>query len=120
MSCRHNSVINLTEMVNITHSINPCTNPGKDSFIMEVDNNVGSGLILNRANKLVKLKGCCSSLSPILQLDNLKMIMDVMRLSIGITIPRSSRYSNLSSSNVLKMLDKLFSLDKLAMQLKKR
>ena len=76
--------------------------------------------ITKKTRVLQRVKGCCESLSPILELENLKDIMEVMRLSIGTTIPNSYR----NSTDGYEMLDmsnnKLFPLDKIASKLKYR
>ena len=76
-----------------------------------MDNDVQNiDIITTKVRALERVEGCCSSLSPILQLENLKGIMDVMRLSIGTTIPQSF----LNSTKGFEMLERLFPLEKLA------
>ena len=77
-------------------------------------------LITTNERKRKKINGCCSSLSPLLHVDRLKTIMDVMRFSIGATIPFSPRYASHNSTNNMKMVDMLYPHDKLAIELKNR
>ena len=111
-----------TELINVTESINPCTRSSKDFFVkpVEQDESFSTDIVTTIARSLRKIQGCCSSLSPLLKLDNLKMIMDVMRLSIGATIPLSPRYSYPNSTQDTKLLDALFPLDKLTVHLRNR
>ena len=83
----------------------------------DLDNDIQNiDIITTKVRALERVEGCCSSLSPILQPKNLKGIMDVMRLSIGSTIPQSS----LNSTNGFQMLERLFPLGKIATELKIR
>ena len=132
MSCNGIPIFPFIESLNETHSINPCTGPRNDFFLIEKNDAEPSissvhhngaysfNLIPKKGSELEYLKGCCSTLSPILQLNNLKVLMDVMRLSIGTTIPHSPRYSNLSLTNSVNMIDMLFPLEDLAIELENR
>ena len=82
----------------------------RDRNMQEID------IITKKARVLERVEGSCSSLSPLLGLENLKDIMDVMRFSIGTTIPNSYR----NSTHGFEMLDMLFPLDKIADKLKHR
>ena len=84
------------------------------------ENSFTEGIVARNARSLRKLEGCCKALSPLVDKNNLKTIMDVMRLSIGTTIPLSPRYSSSNSTQDIKMLESLFPLDKLAIPLKTR
>ena len=116
-------LLEITELSNETYSINPCTNLDKDIYVMPVD--IGDAAytldrITTNANSRKKIKGCCSLLSPLLQVENIKQIMDVMRMSIGATIPLSPRYSSLNSTHGIKILDVLLPPDQLESRLKDR
>ena len=39
-------------------------------------------------------KGCCTKLAPLLKRKNLELIMEIMKFSIGSTIPSLSLYTN--------------------------
>ena len=78
------------------------------------------GSIHTNARVNERIEGCCSSLSPFLHVKNLKLIMNVMKLSIGTTLPQSSRYSFHNSTSPSKLLDSMFSLEKLAIPFKER
>ena len=84
------------------------------------ENSFTEGIVARNARSLRKLEGCCKALSPLIHKKNLKTIMNVMRLSIGSTIPRSPRYSSSNSTQDMKMFKSLFPLDKLAIPLKTR
>ena len=132
MSCNSIPIFPFIESLNETHSINPCTDPRNDFFLIEKndaepsissvhdDGAYSINLIPKKGSELEYVKGCCSSLSPILQLKNLEVLMDVMRLSIGTTIPHSSRYTNLSLTKSVNMIDGLFPLEDLAIKLENR
>ena len=53
----------------------------------------GFGKLRARGKSLERVDGCCSSLMPILKALNTKLIMDLMKFSIGTTIPKSLKYN---------------------------
>ena len=113
----------LTELSNRIGSINPCTNPKNDFVVMGIETDHNYQVIdeiTKKARVLERVEGCCSSLSPILRSDNLKNIMDVMRFSIGTTIPNSHRNSTDGFEMVDMSNNRLFPLDKIAAKLKYR
>ena len=124
MYCNSNYIICLAESFPDINSTNPCTSSSKDFFVMKIpDDDHGAvtiDMIITKARESKMIFGCCSLLSPLLQVENLKTIMDVMRLSIGTTIPLSPRYSSLNSSTKKETLLEMFPLNHLASQLKNR
>ena len=122
LRCSSNQIIFFIELSNETHSINPCTSSNKDFYVIQWDNHevIGATMLTSIARSSWRIKGCCSALSPLLHVTKLKSIMDVMRLSVGGTIPLSPRYSDLNSTQVVPVLDMLFQLDKLGIQLRNR
>ena len=76
-------------------SINPCADTATDFFVMKSDNEeqlVGSKLT-RRLKSLNRVEGCCETLEQNLQTEKWEIIMNLMKFSIGSTIPRSPEYS---------------------------
>ena len=91
------------------HLNNPCSDAMKDFFIMRSseDKEYNSfGKLRARGKSLERVDGCCSALVPILGTQNLKLIMDLMKFSIGTTIPQSPKYNKYP----LEMSSKAFPL----------
>ena len=106
-----------------TYSINPCTNPTEDTYIAAIDNDdeaIGMDLVTTAGRKFKRIRGCCSSLSSILHVTNLKWVMEVMKLSIGTTVPHPSQYSTINSTNDIKLLESLYPPEILATKLQNR
>ena len=79
-------------------SINPCEDPNKDFFVMKSDDEeqlVGNKLT-RRLKSLNRVEGCCQTLELSLQTEKLKTIMNLVKFSIGSTIPRSPEYNNIN------------------------
>ena len=77
-------------------SINPCANPTMDFFVMKSDNEeqiVGNKLT-RRLKSLNRVEGCCKTLEQNLQTEKWKTIMNLMKFSIGSTIPSSPEYGS--------------------------
>ena len=77
-------------------SINPCANSNMDFFVMKSDNEeqlVGNKLT-RRLKSLNRVEGCCETLEQNLQTEKWKIIMNLMKFSIGSTIPRSPEYGS--------------------------
>ena len=119
-----NSIVNhITELSNRSNGINPCTNPTKDSFVAAINNDdgaIGMDILTTAGRAFKRLEGCCSSLSRLLHLNNHKRIMDIMRLSIGTTIPHPSYDSAVNSTNDVKLLESLVPPENLAKKLQNR
>ena len=79
---------------------NPCVKEAKDFYVMRSssdDKYAGYGKLRARGQSLERVAGCCNALNPLLEQKMSKTIMDLMKLSIGTTIPRSPKY--VGSSN---------------------
>ena len=77
-------------------SINPCANPNTDFFVMKSDNEdqlVGNKLT-RRLKSLNRVEGCCETLEHNLRTEMWNIIMNLMKFSIGSTIPRSPEYGS--------------------------
>ena len=81
--------------------INPCSEQGKDfsvikpslgSFNQENEDDY-SGL-QETYYRLKRVNGCCKDLNPFLSIQNLPQILNLMKYSIGMTIPQSPFNSN--------------------------
>ena len=71
---------------------------------MKLDNEdqiVGNKLA-KRLKSLQRVEGCCKTLEIRLQVDKLKTILNLMKLSIGSTIPKSPQYGSTNFSQVTK------------------
>ena len=75
-----------------------------------------TGLTIMNLRRLKNVEGCCPSLSPLLHVKNLKWLMEVMRWSIGTTMPHSTQYSK----GDFRLEHVMFPLEKLAIKLKDR
>ena len=71
-----------------------------------------------RAHK--KVKGCCSNLSPLLNVEFIREIMDIMRSSIGETISHSNREPSLNLTNFFESMGLLIPSKDLLIKLKDR
>ena len=50
--------------------------------------------LTRRLKSLIRVEGCCKTLEQNLQTEKWKIIMNLMKFSIGSTIPRSPEYDN--------------------------
>ena len=67
-----------------------------DFFVMKSDNEdqlVGNKLT-RRLKSLNRVEGCCETLEQNLQTEKWKIVMNLMKFSIGSTIPRSPKYGS--------------------------
>ena len=90
------SYIDISDYRQEYESINPCVNPNMDFFVMKSDNEeqlVGNKLT-RRLKSLIRVEGCCETLEQNLQTEKWKIIMNLMKFSIGSTIPRSPEYGS--------------------------
>ena len=73
-----------------------------DFFVMKSDNEeqlVGNKLA-RRLKSLIRVEGCCKTLEQNLQTEKWKIIMNLMKFSIGSTIPRSPEYGYKNFSQI--------------------
>ena len=70
--------------------------PSTDFFVMKSDNEeqVVGNKLTKRIKALTRVEGCCQTLEQILQTEKWKMVMNLMKFSIGSTIPRSPEYGS--------------------------
>ena len=76
--------------------------PSTDFFVMKSDNEeqlVGNKLT-RRLKSLIRVEGCCETLEQNLQTEKWKIIMNLMKFSIGSTIPRSPEYGYKNFSQI--------------------
>ena len=90
------SYIDISDYRQEYESINPSTNQNMDFFVMKSDNEdqlVGNKLT-RRLKSLNRVEGCCETLEQNLQTEKWKIVMNLMKFSIGSTIPRSPKYGS--------------------------
>ena len=90
------SYIDILEYRQEYQSINPCVDASMDFFVMKSDNEeqiVGNNLT-RRIKSLNRVEGCCRTLELSLQTERWRIVMNLMKFSIGSTIPRSPEYGS--------------------------
>ena len=89
--------LNFLAYQKIEVSRNPCSSLSKDFYIMETKK---SSFIYNTLTSTLesrtRVQGCCKTLKQLVPIRNAKAIMNLMKFSIGSTIPKSPRYGRLN------------------------
>ena len=89
--------LNFTAYQKIEVFRNPCTGLSMDFYIMETKK---SSFIYNTLTSTLesrtRVQGCCKTLKQLVPIKNAKAIMNLMKFSIGSTIPKSPRYGSIN------------------------
>ena len=86
----------ILEYIKEYESINPCYDPNKDFFMIKLNEEHSAyDKLATRIMSLKRVEGCCKTIDQSLKTENLKTVMDLMKFSIGSTIPMSPQYGNL-------------------------
>ena len=89
--------LNLTAYQPIEVSRNPCTDPSKDFYVMETKKpSFLFNTLTSKIESLTRVQGCCKALKQLVPIKNAKPIMNLMKFSIGSTIPKSPRYGRIN------------------------
>ena len=90
-------ILNFAEYQTIEVSRNPCTDPSKDFYVMETKKpSFLFNTLTSKIESLTRIQGCCKALKPLVPIENTKQIMNLMKFSIGSTIPKSPRYGRIN------------------------
>ena len=89
--------LNFTAYQKIDVFRNPCTGLSKDFYIMETKkSSFMYNTLTSKLESRTRVQGCCKSLKQLVPIRNAKAIMNLMKFSIGSTIPKSPRYGRLN------------------------